>query len=102
LLAPAPTIVPHVPAPAAPTYSGTTSMLIQGDRIPGPDMTLTNFCVAHRWMEGVCSKLEENGYSGSHTFQYAQWDKLQEAGLKVGEILQLKHAIATWSLPQGL
>ena len=34
-------------------------------------------------MEGVCSKLEENGYSGSHTFQYAQWEEWWEAGLKV-------------------
>ena len=102
LLAPAPTIVPHAPAPAAPAYSGTTGMLIQGDRVPGPDMTLADFCVVHQLMEGVRSKLEENGYSGSHTFQYAQWEELQEAGLKAGEIAQLKHAIATWSLPQGL
>ncbi|KIJ92269.1 hypothetical protein K443DRAFT_113827, partial [Laccaria amethystina LaAM-08-1] len=68
LLAPAPTIVPHIPAPATPAYSGTTGMLIQGDRIAGPDMTLADFCVVHRLTEGVCSKLEENRYSGSHTF----------------------------------
>ena len=102
LLAPAPTIVPHAPTPATPTYSGTTSMLIQGDCIPGPDMTVADFCVVHCLMEGVHSKLEENGYSASHTFRYAQWEELQEAGLKAGEIAQLKHAMAMWSLPQGL
>ena len=102
LLAPAPTIIPHAPAPAAPAYSGTTGMLIQGHHVPGPDMTLADFCVAHCLTEGVHSKLEENGYSGSYTFQYAQGEELWEAGLKAGEIAQLKHAIVMWSLPQGL
>ena len=93
-LAPAPLILPHV---AAPAYSGTTGMLIPGDRVPGPDLTLAEFCLAHRLTDGVRNKLEENGYSGSHTFQYAQWEELWEAGLKAGEIAQLKHAILMWS-----
>jgi len=95
LLAPAPSIVPYIPVPA---YGGTTGMLIPGDRVPGPDMTLAEFCLAHRLTDGVRNKLEENGYSGSHTFQYAQWEELREAGLKAGEIAQLKHAIVTWSI----
>ena len=98
LLAPAP-IVPHVPlAVNPPMYAGTTGMLIPGDRVPGPDMSLADFCVAHRLTDGVRNKLDENGYSGSHTFQYAQWEELKEAGMKAGEIAQLKHAIVTWSI----
>ena len=79
-------------------YAGTTGMLIPGDCVPGPDMLLAEFCVAHRLTDGVRNKLDENGYSGSHTFQYAQWEELKEAGLKAGEIAQLKHAIVTWSI----
>lgn len=102
-LAPAPAIMPQVPAPpvplpqAGPVFIGTTGMLIPGDRVPGPDLSLLEFCLAHRLTDGVRNKLEENGYSGSHTFQYAQWEELKEAGLKAGEIAQLKHAILTWS-----
>ena len=91
LLVPAPPILPHVPVPE---YVGTTSTLIPGDCTPGHDMSLAEFCLAHCLTEGVDNKLEENGYSGSHTFQYAQWEELQEVGLKVGEVAQLKHAIS--------
>lgn len=100
LLAPAP-IIPQVPLPVTlPMYAGlgTTGMLIPRDRVPGPDMSLAEFCLAHRLTDGVRNKLDENGYSGTHTFQYAQWEELKEAGLKAGEIAQLKHAIVTWSI----
>jgi hypothetical protein len=102
LLAPAPPIVPQAPVLPVilPVYTGTTGMLIPGDRVPGPDLSLVEFCLAHRLTDGVRNKLEENGYSGSHTFQYAQWEELREAGLKAGEIAQLKHAIVTWSIPR--
>lgn len=56
------------------------------------------YSVTHHLTDGVRNKLEENGYSGSHTFQYAQWEELREAGLKAGEIAQLKHAIISWSI----
>lgn len=99
-IAPRPSIILDTPIhPVAhPVYTGTTGMLIPGDRMPGPDMPLAEFCLAHRLTDGVRNKLEENGYSGSHTFQYAQWEELREAGLKAGEIAQLKHAIVTWSI----
>jgi len=73
-------------------------MLIPGDHVPGPDMSLAEFCLAHCLTEGVHNKLDEKGYSGSHTFQYAQWEELQEAGLKAGKVVQLKHAIMMWSI----
>jgi len=63
---------------------GTTSVLI-----PGHDMLLAKFCPAHHLTDGVHNKLEENGYSGSHTFQYAQWEELWEVAWKAGEIMQL-------------
>ena len=92
-------IVPQASTPPVllPVYAGTTGMLIPGDRVPGPDLSLSEFCLTHHLTDSVHNKLEENGYSGSHTFQYTQWEELREAGLKVGEIVQLKHAIMMWS-----
>lgn len=96
-IAPRPSIILDMPV-AQPVFTGTTGMLIPGDRMPGPDMPLAEFCLAHCLTDGVRNKLEENGYSRSHTFQYAQWEELRKAGLKAGKIAQLKHAIVTWSI----
>ena len=99
LLTPGAPIVPQASALPVllPVYAGITGMLIPGDHVPGPDLLLSEFCLTHYLTDSVHNKLEENGYSGSHTFQYAQWEELREAGLKVGEIVQLKHAIMMWS-----
>ena len=71
--------------------------LIPANRIPGPTMSLAEFCEAYKLTDGIQKKLEENGYSGSHTFQYAEWQELKDAGLKAGEIAQMKHALFSWS-----
>lgn len=56
-------------------------------------MTLEDFCTAYKLTESVRIKLDENGYAGSHTFRYAEWKDLKEAGLKAGEVAQMKHAV---------
>jgi hypothetical protein len=81
-----------------PVVSNTTqSMLISSDRLPGPELSLADFCLQYGLTNGISQKLDENGYAGSHTFEYASWDEMRDAGLKSGEIAQLKHAIAKWS-----
>ena len=75
-----------------------SDMLIPADCLPGPELSLENFCKIYCLTDGVQNKLDENGYSGSHTFQYVEWKDLKSnAGLKAGEIAQLKHAISMWS-----
>ena len=98
------------PLPATPIQPVTPSvfqplvasdMLIPIDRLPGPELSLDDFCKTYRLTDSVQKKLDENGYCGSHTFQYAEWKDLKsDAGLKAGEIAQLKHAITTWSTPR--
>lgn len=89
-------------APVAP-YSGLQdASLIPVNRIPGPELSLEDFCRSYRLTEGVRSKLDLNGYSGSHTFEYATWKDLFDAGLKTGEIAQMKHALLTWSVPHTI
>jgi hypothetical protein len=103
---------PAAPLPATPVQSIAPSvfqpimvsdMLIPTDRLPGPELSLSDFCKIYRLTDGVQNKLDETGYSGSHTFQYAEWKDLKsDAGLKAGEIAQLKHAIFMWSIPRPL
>jgi hypothetical protein len=103
--APATPVAPATPNQplAAPTAFLASDTLIPADRTPGPELSLDNFCKIYHLTDGVQTKLDDNGYSGSHTFQYAEWKDLKsDAGLKAGEIAQLKHAISIWSIPRGL
>ena len=78
----------------------TSDMLIPINCLPGPELSLDDFCKTYHLTDSVRKKLDENGYCRSHTFQYAEWKDLKsDAGLKVGEIAQLKHAITMWSTP---
>lgn len=86
-------------APAAPTVQASNShMLLPHDRIPGPRLSLTEFRTIYELTENVQTKLDENGYNGSHTFRFAELQDLKDAGLKAGEIAQMKDAIWRWSL----
>jgi hypothetical protein len=97
--APAAPIQPLAP----PAFLMVSNTLIPADRAPGPTLSLDDFCKTYLLTDGVRTKLDENGYSGSHTFQYAEWKDLKsDTGLKAGEIAQLKHAISIWSIPRGL
>jgi len=103
---------PHAPPPAANTPVSTAhdpgsvlrplpvisnTMLVSSDRLPGPELSLADFCSKYSLTTGISQKLDENGYAGSHTFEYASWDEMRDVGLKSGEIAQLKHAITKWS-----
>jgi len=61
-------------------------------------MSLAEFCEAYKLTDDVQRKLKENGYSGTHIFQYTEWKELKDAGLKAGEITQMKHTLFSWSL----
>ena len=91
---------PAAPGPAAPTVQAANShMLLPHDRIPGSRLTLADFCAIYELTENIQTKLDENGYNGSHTFRFAELQDLKDAGLKAGEIAQMKDAIWRWSLP---
>ena len=97
----APTLVPAAHNLIAHVPVSNLVLLIPADRVSGPELLLDNFCLKYGLTESVRNKLDENGYSGSHTFQYAEWSDLKDAGLKAGEVAQLKHAILKWSIPRG-
>lgn len=96
---PATPIQPVAPLASQPLIA--SDMLIPINHLPGPELSLDNFCKTYCLTDSVRKKLDENGYCGSHTFQYAEWKDLKsDAGLKAGEIAQLKHAITMWSTPR--
>lgn len=74
-------------------------MLLPTDRVSGPHLTLDEFCMLYSLSESVKRKLDENGYSGAHTFQFVELQDLKDGSFKAGEIAQLKDAISQWSLP---
>ncbi|KAJ3509117.1 hypothetical protein NLJ89_g5389 [Agrocybe chaxingu] len=92
LAAPAPIVQPPPINDEAP--------LIPRNRLSGPEMPLDQFCAMYHLTDRVRNKLDECGYSGTHTFPYSKWkDLVGEAGLKAGEIAQLKHALFQWTIP---
>ena len=95
-----PTTIAHL-LPVPQHSLPVSNMLISSDRLPGLEMTLREFCTKYALTDGVIKKLEENGYAGSHTFEYASWDEMREAGLKSSEIAQLRYAIMKWSTPRA-
>jgi len=101
-LAPAIPIIPAATGSTAPCSGFQDASLIPVNRIPGPELSLEDFCRTYRLTEGVHTKLDNDGYSGSHTFEYATWKDLIDAGMKTGEIAQMKHALLNWSVPHAL
>jgi len=92
------TCTDHEPGPVfRPLPIVSNTMLVSSDRVPGPELSLADFCSKYGLTNGISQKLDENGYAGSHTFEYASWDEMRDLGLKLGEIAQLKHAITKWS-----
>ena len=75
-----------------------SSMLLPAGHFQGPQLTLDEFCALYSLSDRVKDKLDENGYSGSHTFHFVELQDLKDGGFKVGEIAQLKDAISQWSM----
>ncbi|KAF8877867.1 hypothetical protein BD779DRAFT_1613105 [Infundibulicybe gibba] len=95
---------PVDPAPGRPGPSpltpATSPMLLPSSRNPGPRIPLAEFCTLYDLSENIRSRLDEQGYIGSHTFRFAELQELKDAvGLKSGEIAQLKDAVFQWSEP---
>lgn len=64
-----------------------SDILIPTDHLPGPEVSLSDFCKMYCMTDGIQNKLDETGYYGSYTFQYAEWKNLKsDVGLKAGDI----------------
>lgn len=84
------------PIALIPPQPSVTETLVSTDHVSGPKLLLEEFCRMYHLNDGVQNKFDEDGYSGTNTFPSTEWKGLREAGLKVGKITQLKHAISAW------
>ncbi|KAJ7155272.1 hypothetical protein C8R46DRAFT_910730 [Mycena filopes] len=99
--APVPAPAPALPltAPNAlvpPPNAG--KMLIPYPRLPGPDLTIADFCTTYNLDNDIRNRFETNKYKGSADFEFIEVDELKEMGFMRGEVAQIKGAIGKWSV----
>ncbi|KAG0701026.1 hypothetical protein DFH29DRAFT_876205 [Suillus ampliporus] len=66
----------HPPAPVV-----TSLLSLAQLAAPGPQMCLTDFCVAYEVSETLQTKLLQNGFSSSHSFRFTSLEDLESIGL---------------------
>ena len=77
---------------------GPSLMLLPASQDIGPSLTLEDFCNQFDLPQTICTKLHDEGSTGSHLLQYVAISDLKEMGFKFGEITSLKDAVAHWSM----
>jgi hypothetical protein len=89
------------PAPAAPNAFipplNTADMLIPHPRIPGPDLSIEDFCSLYDLDTDICDRFKEHKFKRSNAFKFVEVNELKEMGFLRGEIAELKVAIGVWS-----
>jgi hypothetical protein len=81
---------------AAAVQVGLSLTLLPTNRIPGPSMTMLEFCVLFNIDESIAGSLLKNGYNSTDTFQFTEVVQLQDF-LVSGIIAQLRAAVFKWS-----
>ena len=71
-------------------------LLVPASAVPGPSLSLDDFCKAYSLSNNVHQKLDDNGYTGSNTIRYICVPELKEMGFKYGEIAAMKDAVRQW------
>jgi hypothetical protein len=96
--------VPPVAMPAlnsaihVPKYDVQCPTLLQSDRLPGPDMTITDFCAQNELGDGTLQKFNAHGYERARVLRFITLDDVTKMGLRLGEIAELRDAIERWSV----
>ncbi|KAF5380154.1 hypothetical protein D9615_006147 [Tricholomella constricta] len=97
-----PPTLPLTPlAPAAAVYDLQCPTLLHPARLPGQDMSLTQFCAMFKLGDAVLEKFHENGYNEARVLRFVTIEDLKEMKFRLGEIAALRDAVETWSLPRA-
>ena len=112
LAAPAPvaavpaTAIPAAAVPQSPPQSPQRVMqlydlncptLLQGNRNPGIDMTMKDFCVQYEVETGAGERLEMNSYGHARLLSFITIQELKDLKFLPGEIASLQDAVHKWS-----
>lgn len=95
---PVPRPAPPVPNPAIPQYDVQYPNLLQADRLPGPDMTIAEFCGQYELGNGTQQKFITHGYERARVLRFITLGDVTKMELRLGEIAELRDAIERWSV----
>ncbi|KAJ7621440.1 hypothetical protein FB45DRAFT_1093316 [Roridomyces roridus] len=74
----------------------SSNMLIPPKMKMGKNMSIGAFCLEHNVAAEVGDRLKAHGFRYSRSFQFVQLDELKEIGFMLGEIAELRAAVAEW------
>ncbi|KAJ7608830.1 hypothetical protein DFH06DRAFT_1017460, partial [Mycena polygramma] len=86
----------HVRAPAL-AASSLTPMLIPAGRMPGPKLTVEEFCQQHELGDDIHSCFKAHRFKSTDSFRFIELAQLDTMGFLAGEIAELKVAIEAWA-----
>jgi hypothetical protein len=87
-----------VPNPAIPRYDVQHPNLLQADHLPGPDMTIAEFCAQYELGDGTQQKFVAHGYERARVLRFITLGDVTKMELRLGEIAELRDAIERWSV----
>ncbi|KAJ7769664.1 hypothetical protein DFH07DRAFT_938223 [Mycena maculata] len=91
-LAPAP-----APAPVQPALAFQTAMLIPHPLVPGPKMSIEEFCKEYELDDDIRDHFRQHKFKSTSSFQYIELAELKGMDFLAGEVAELKVAIAGWA-----
>ena len=97
---PAAAVAVPIPPFANPQYDVQHPNILQADRQPGPDMTISKFCAHYELGDGTCQKFITHGYECARVLRFIRLDDVTKMELCLGEIAELRDAIERWSVPR--
>ncbi|KAJ6544492.1 hypothetical protein B0H19DRAFT_1170800 [Mycena capillaripes] len=75
----------------------TSSTLIPSHLVPGPNLSMEEFCATYEIDEDIFQRLKEQKFKYTNAFKFVELADLQQMGFMLGEIAELRAAIAAWA-----
>jgi hypothetical protein len=76
--------------PAVPIHDAQYPNILQADRLPGLDMTISAFCAQYELGDGTHQKFNNHGYERARVLRFITLDDVTKMGLRLGEIAELR------------
>jgi hypothetical protein len=96
---PAPVPIP-VPPHAPQVYDAPCPLLLHPSRMPGLDISISEFCQQYDLGPNVLKKFQDNFYNDARVLRFVTIDELKEMGFRLGEVAGLRDAVERWSIPK--
>jgi hypothetical protein len=71
-------------------------MLIPFPRLPGPDLSIGDFCALYKLDADICDRFKQQNFKRTTAFKFVEIPELKEMGFMMGEVAELKVAIEEW------